>query len=190
MRKVPIIVIVLSVALAAAIFSGLILYVKYFDAKGDLLISEKNLSALNEKVIRLNKETSALRDQVHKNAEHLKELESARERVSELENAITMKDQTLSECEEMLRMLECRPGEKKYRMSGDLTAIDIDYNTVVIEVPLGGNMQTVGGPLSPKAILKRDGQSVGLADFQVGDRVIFIWQSTKKGHLILSLKAK
>jgi len=188
MKKIAIIV--LSVALAAAIVSGLIFHLKYIDTRDALLISENNLSGLNEKLTKLNQETFALQKQLHKNAGHLKELEGAKEQVSELENAITMKDQTLSECEETLRILESRPGEKKYRMSGDLTAIDINHNTVVIEVPLAGNMHTVGGPLSPKAILKRGGQSVGLADFQVGDRVIFIWQSTKKGHVILSLKAK
>jgi hypothetical protein len=34
-------------------------------------------------------------------------------------------------------------------------AIDLDYKTVVIEVPLGERMFTVGGPLSSKAVLKR-----------------------------------
>ena len=81
-------------------------------------------------------------------------------------------------------------GEKKYRMTGDITAIDLAHNTVVIEVPLVGRLFTVGGALSSEAILKRGGQSVGLADFQVGDRVIVIWEATEQGHLILSLKAK
>jgi len=81
-------------------------------------------------------------------------------------------------------------GGKKYKMTGDITAIDLTHNTVVIEVPLAGKMFTVGGPLSSKAILKKGGQSVGLADFQVGDRVIVIWEATEQGHLILSLKAK
>jgi hypothetical protein len=81
-------------------------------------------------------------------------------------------------------------GEKKYRMTGDITAIDLSHNAVVIEVPLAGKMFTVGGALSSEAILKRGGQSVGLADFQVGDRVIVIWEATEQGHLILSLKAK
>jgi hypothetical protein len=81
-------------------------------------------------------------------------------------------------------------GEKKYRMTGEITAIDLSHNTVVIEVPLAGKMFTVGGALSSKAILKRGGQSVGLADFQVGDRATVIWEVTEQGHLILSLKAK
>lgn len=85
---------------------------------------------------------------------------------------------------------QCWAGEKKYRMTGDITAIDLSHNTVVIEVPLAGKMFTVGGALSSEAILKRGGQSVGLADFQVGDRVIVIWEATEQGHLILSLKAK
>ena len=81
-------------------------------------------------------------------------------------------------------------GEKKYKMTGDITAIDLSHNTVVIEVPLAGKMFTVGGPLSSKAVLKKGGQSVGRADFQVGDRVTVIWEATEQGHLILSLKVK
>ena len=81
-------------------------------------------------------------------------------------------------------------GGKKYKMTGDITAIDLAHNTVVIEVPLAGKMFTVGGPLSSKAVLKKGGQSVGLADFRVGDRVIVIWEATEQGHLILSLKAR
>ena len=188
MKKIAIIV--LSVALAAAIVSGLIFHLKYIDTRDALLISENNLSGLNEKLTKLNQETFALQKQLRKSAERLKELEGAKEQVSALENAITMKDQRLSEYEETLRVLESWAGEKKYQMRGNLTAIDLGYHTVVIEVPLKGKMHTVGGPLSPKAILKRGGQSVGLADFQVGDRVIFIWESTKKGHVILSLKVK
>jgi len=85
---------------------------------------------------------------------------------------------------------QCWAGERKYKMTGDITAIDLTHNTVVIEVPLAGKMFTVGGPLSSKAILKKGGQSVGLADFRVGDRVIVIWESIEQGHLILSLKAR
>ena len=81
-------------------------------------------------------------------------------------------------------------GEKKYKMTGDITAIDLTHNTVVIEVPLAGRLFTVGGALCSEATLKRGGQSVGLADFQVGDRVIVIWEATEQGHLILSIKAK
>jgi len=101
MRNVALIV--LSVALAAAIMSGSILYRKYLDTKDRLLISEKNRFDLNEKVIQLNQETSALQDQVRKNDEALRELAGAKARISELDNAITMKDQIISESEETLR---------------------------------------------------------------------------------------
>jgi chemotaxis protein MotB len=95
MRNIAIIA--LSVVLAAAIVSGLILHRKYLDTKDALLSSEKNLFDLNEKFTQLNQETSALRDQIRKNSEGLKELKSAKVHTSELENAIKMKDQTLSE---------------------------------------------------------------------------------------------
>lgn len=80
--------------------------------------------------------------------------------------------------------------ERIYKMVGDITAIDLTYNTVVVEVPLVGKTFTVGGPLSFKAELRKGGQSVDLTDFQVGDRVVVKWEATEKGHLILFLKAK
>jgi len=85
---------------------------------------------------------------------------------------------------------QCWAGEEKYKMTGDITAIDLSHNTVVIEVPLVGKTFTVGGALSSKAVLKRGGQSAGLADFLVGDRVIVIWEAIEQGHLILSLETK
>jgi len=95
MRNITIIV--LSVVLAAAIISGLILYQRHLDTKASLLISKKGLSELNEKVAQLNQETSALQDQIRTNAKQLMELKSAKEYISKLENAIKMKDQRLSE---------------------------------------------------------------------------------------------
>lgn len=81
-------------------------------------------------------------------------------------------------------------GERIYLMTGDITAIDLKYNTVVIEVPLAGKTFTVGGPLSSEAVLERGGQSATLADFQVGDRVTVKWEATGQGHVILLLRAK
>ena len=104
MRNITIIV--LSVVLAAAVISGLILYQKHLDTKDALLISKKNLSELNEKVTQLNKEASALQDQARKNAKQLMELKSAKEYISKLENAIKMKDQRLSELKENIHTLE------------------------------------------------------------------------------------
>lgn len=80
--------------------------------------------------------------------------------------------------------------ERLYRMVGDITAIDLDYNTVVIEVPLEGKLFTVGGPLSHDAILKKGNLSVDLIDFMIGDRVTVEWKPTEQGHLILLLQAK
>ena len=79
--------------------------------------------------------------------------------------------------------------EKIYQMSGEISAIDLDLNTVVIEVPLGERLFTIGGPLSYDAVLKRGGQSVGLGDFRRGDQVTVKWEATARGHLIRSLKA-
>ena len=79
---------------------------------------------------------------------------------------------------------------KVYEMVGDITAIDLAYNTVVIEVPLKRGTFTVGGPISARAVLFRGEQSAELLDFQAGDRVTVRWEATERGHLILFLKAK
>jgi hypothetical protein len=81
-------------------------------------------------------------------------------------------------------------GEEVYKMTGEIAAIDLAHNTVVVEVALGQKMFTVGGPLSSGAVLKKAGQVVGLADFRRGDRVTVTWEATESGHLIVSLKAK
>ena len=99
-------IIVLSVVLAAAIISGLILYQKHLDTKASLLISKKNLSDLNEKVAQLNQETSALHNQIRTNAKQLMELKSAKESIATLENTIKTKDQRLSKFKEKAHTLE------------------------------------------------------------------------------------
>jgi chemotaxis protein MotB len=104
MRNITIIV--LSVVLAAAIISGLILYQRHLDTKASLLISKKSLSELNEKVAQLNQETSALHNQIRTNAKQLMELKSAEESIAKLENTITMKDQGLSQFKEKIHTLE------------------------------------------------------------------------------------
>ena len=95
MRNIAIIV--LSVVSAASIISGLILYQRHLDTGDALRGSEKNVSELNEKVTQLNKEASALQDQIRTNAKQLMELKSAKEDIAKLENAIKIKDQSLSE---------------------------------------------------------------------------------------------
>jgi hypothetical protein len=81
-------------------------------------------------------------------------------------------------------------GERLYKMTGYITAIDLPFNTVVIEVPIAGKTFTVGGSLAPNAKLKRGGYSAHLADYMVGDQVVVMWKHTGEGHLILSLTAK
>ena len=85
---------------------------------------------------------------------------------------------------------QCWAGEKVYKMTGDITALGPDHNTVVIEVPVGEKLFTVAGPVSPEAVLKKHGRSVDLIDFQIGERVTVKWKATETGHLILSVRAK
>ena len=80
--------------------------------------------------------------------------------------------------------------EKVYQMRGEITAIAVAYNTVVIEVPVGNKMFTVGGPLSSDAVLKKGGQPASLGDFAVGEQVTVRWTSTDKGHIIQMLKGR
>ena len=131
MRNIAIIV--LSVILAAAIISGSILYRDYTDTKDTLLISEKNLSDLNEKLTQLNQETSVLQDQVRKNAQALKELESANELISELESAINVKDQRLSEFGETLRTLQGELEEEKKTKEAFWTEL-VSKNAIITEL--------------------------------------------------------
>lgn len=95
--------IVLVVLLAAAIISGVVFRGKYLDL-------EDTLSVCNE-------EKSVLHDQIKKNAERLKELESADVRLSQLEDAITMKDQALAALDEKILQLE--EGSKEEKKIGE-----------------------------------------------------------------------
>ena len=87
--------------------------------------------------------------------------------------------------------VESIAGENEYKMGGEITAIEKDYNTVVIEVLLGNNqLFTVGGPLSEGAVLKKEGQPVGLSSFAIGDKVTVLWRATEKGHIIDRLETR
>ena len=70
----------------------------------------------------------------------------------------------------------CAPGEIRH--------IEIESGTVVVEVPLGSQSHTVGGPLSVGAALEKRGARVSLLDFHVGDRVRVEWERTETGHII------
>ena len=87
--------------------------------------------------------------------------------------------------------VESIAAENEYKMGGEITAIEKDYNTVVIEVLLGNDrLFTVGGPLSEGAVLKKDGQTVSLSSFAVGDKVTVLWRATEKGHIIDRLETR
>jgi len=75
-------------------------------------------------------------------------------------------------------------------MAGNVKAAEPQYNTAVVECPVGGQMFTVAGPLAQRAVLKKGGKSAQLKDFKEGEHVRVKWQATEKGHLILMLAAK
>jgi hypothetical protein len=77
-----------------------------------------------------------------------------------------------------------------YTNRGEISAIDLTYDTVVVEVPMGDQMMTVGGPLVEGAELKKDNRSVSLGDFTVGETVTVKWRYTETGHRIEGLYAR
>ena len=106
-------IIVLVVLLVAAIIPGFLLYGKYRDMKDTLRVSNRELLGLNEKVAQLDREKSKLNDQIRDDHERLRELESAKLRISQLEDAIKMKDEALSSLDEKIRRLEEGSEEEK-----------------------------------------------------------------------------
>jgi len=77
---------------------------------------------------------------------------------------------------------------QSYKMTGKITGIDLNHQTIVIEVPLGSQMFTVGGPLASDARLTRNNQEAKLKDFNVGEKVTVIFHSNDQGHVIDRLK--
>jgi hypothetical protein len=71
-----------------------------------------------------------------------------------------------------------------YKMTGKIRGIDLIHQTIVIDVPLGSRMFTVGGPLAPAAKLTQNGQPAKLKDFSVNEQVTVIFHSSDQGHLI------
>ena len=110
-----VVIIVLSVFLAAALVSDYILYGKYVDEKDAFFNSEKKLSDLNKKVSALDQEISSLHNQIRGNTQRLKDYESAQKRISELENTINAKDQEISKFEARFRR-----SEKDFKKEGEI----------------------------------------------------------------------
>ena len=79
---------------------------------------------------------------------------------------------------------------KTYQMTGKITAIELASRTVVVEVPVGKGMFTVGGPLSAKAAVRKQGRTAQLQDFKVGDRVTVEWRAATEGHVIDRLEVR
>ena len=77
-----------------------------------------------------------------------------------------------------------------FLMSGKIQALDLQHDTAVIDCPVGGKIFTVGGPLAPKAVLKKGGKAAQLKDFRQGEAVSVKWKAVPEGHLILMLSAK
>ena len=78
-----------------------------------------------------------------------------------------------------------------YNMTGTISAIDLQYQTVVIKCPLASKqIFTVGGPLAENARLIIKNKKAGLNDFKVGERVAVRWHGVPQGHMIDRLVLK
>jgi len=70
---------------------------------------------------------------------------------------------------------------------GKLTAVNLDWDTVVVEVPVGGKQLTVAGELAAGANVTQNKQLAELKDLVLNETVKVTWRVTDKGHNILEL---
>ena len=88
-----------------------------------------------------------------------------------------------------LDALPAGTGGKILSGRGRITGIDVDSSTVVVEIPRNGRLYTVGGRLSPDAVLTNGGQEADLSLFRPGDVVRVGWTRVSAGHGIESQEA-
>jgi len=80
--------------------------------------------------------------------------------------------------------------QEMYKMSGEITDVSPQHNTVVVEVPMGKEMFTVAGPLAADAKLMKKGRQAQLSDFQTGEDAMVTFHSNMKGHVIDRLEVR
>ena len=73
---------------------------------------------------------------------------------------------------------------------GKLTAVDLQYKAVVVEVPLNDQQLTVAGELVPNANVMKNGHMAELKDFSVDQSVTIEWMVTDHGLNILKIHQK
>jgi flagellar motor protein MotB len=112
---------VLSVALTFAIVSGVVLYQKHGEVKNALLISEEKVAGLEGRLSQLDREISALRNRLRESVQRLERLKGTQSRISDLEQAITEKDQIHSQFEGAITTLK-KDLEKERKANERLTA--------------------------------------------------------------------
>jgi len=105
--------IVLSVLLAVAIVTGIIIYQRYADKKDAILSSEKKVSSMEEKVAQLGKENAAFREQIQMDAKKFEELQDVEKRISKLKDALNAKNEELAEFQEKFETIKRESEEQK-----------------------------------------------------------------------------
>jgi chemotaxis protein MotB len=119
-------IVILSVILAAACVSGIILYRRSYDAQAALQLREERIAELSAKFSAVSEETATLRHQIT-------ELEGAWRRVSELEHEITRKDQAFSELNKAARTLKGEL-EKERQITEQVTSQLTTRNAMLTEL--------------------------------------------------------
>ena len=79
---------------------------------------------------------------------------------------------------------------KIHTMTGKISVVNLADNVVVIQVPMGEQIFTVGGPIDAAATLTKNGGSVELKVFEVGETAKVKWRSTPNGHVIEALSVR
>jgi hypothetical protein len=74
-------------------------------------------------------------------------------------------------------------------MHGEVASVDINHQTIVVEVPMGKGLFTVGGKVTSKTRLIKGIIKVPLSSFKIGEKVVIRWRGTPDGHLIESVTA-
>jgi chemotaxis protein MotB len=106
MKMKKIVIIALSVLLAAAIVLNIVSYRKYRDIETAFEKSEKKTVSLKEKIEKSDQQISVFEKQKRENAKKLEELGVSKARVSELGSMVSMKNQSLLEHQEKISKLE------------------------------------------------------------------------------------
>jgi chemotaxis protein MotB len=113
--KRNVLIVSLSVLLAASIILGFILYGRYSDSQKAVIASENKSRALNDKVAQLEQKNSSLQEEIRKYAGRIQELKNTKGQLAELKGAAEAKAHEISDMTEKLQRLEKECTDEKQK---------------------------------------------------------------------------